>query len=384
MSSIVRVSELGQVTGVTPNSLFLTSYGESNPRQSKYITKQDLLGQYATTGSNTFHGDQFFSGSLNISGTTILGGNIVPLSPRGASLGTLELPFRDIFVSSGSINIASDVSGSPNTNISNNQGNLLISAGGLRLLGSASFVAQTGSFNYISGSLKQVGNYIRVGDTILNGNQSVTGSLQVSGSTIQIGNNTLLGNTTLSGSVAVSGSMDINGNLNILSGSGLYVAGQKQFNYGLFYSIQNQSGSANTAYAMKYSVNGVHNGISIVNNGSGFPTRITPQNSGLYNVQFSNQLGNTTNTNITFDVWFRLSETDIPNSNTKFSLIKSVGSGLYSVAALNFLTQINTGQYLEIMWSCDASTGVFETVGTQSTPTRPVTPSIILTVTQVA
>jgi hypothetical protein len=67
--SIVRVSELGQVTGVTPNSLFLTSYGESNPRQSKYITKQDLLGQYATTGSNTFLGTENITGSLNVSGS---------------------------------------------------------------------------------------------------------------------------------------------------------------------------------------------------------------------------------------------------------------------------------------------------------------------------
>jgi hypothetical protein len=74
--SIVRVSELGQATGVTPNSLFLTSYGESNPRQSKYITKQDLLGQYATTGSNTFLGTQIITGSFFITGSQeIIGTN---------------------------------------------------------------------------------------------------------------------------------------------------------------------------------------------------------------------------------------------------------------------------------------------------------------------
>jgi hypothetical protein len=61
-----------------------------------------------------------------------------------------------------------------------------------------------------------------------------------------------------------------------------------------------------------------------------------------------------------------------------------LGSGLYEVAALNFLTQLNAGQYLEIMWSCGESTGQFEYLGTQSTPTRPATPSIILTVTQIA
>jgi hypothetical protein len=73
--SIIRVSELSQTTGVTANSLFLTSYGESNPRQSKYITKQDLLGQYATTGSNTFYGNQTITGSFNVSGSTLQVGN---------------------------------------------------------------------------------------------------------------------------------------------------------------------------------------------------------------------------------------------------------------------------------------------------------------------
>ena len=68
--SIIRVSELEQTTGITANSLFLTSYGDTNPRTSKYITKQDLLGQYATTGSNTFYGDQTINGGLTITGLT--------------------------------------------------------------------------------------------------------------------------------------------------------------------------------------------------------------------------------------------------------------------------------------------------------------------------
>lgn len=200
--SIIRVSELGQTTGITPSSLFLTSYGESNPRESKFITKDDLFNELATTGSNTFYGNQTISGSLNISGTTTLGGSIVPLTPRGATLGTLELPFGDIFVSSGSINIQSDVLGDPNTSISNIGGNLLISAGGMRLIGSASFVAQTGSFQYLSGSFKNVGTFTQEGATV------ITGAFAISGSTTQIGNNNLLGNTTLSGSIIISGSQD--------------------------------------------------------------------------------------------------------------------------------------------------------------------------------
>jgi len=144
----------------------------------------------ATTGSNTFTGNQIISGTLFITGVTTLGGDIVPATAQGATLGTVDKPFREIFVSSGSINIESDVSGSPNTSISNIEGNLLISAGGMRLVGSASFVAATGSFGYISGSVTQVGDYNMIG------NKTITGSLNVSGSINGNFTGSLLGTAT--------------------------------------------------------------------------------------------------------------------------------------------------------------------------------------------
>ena len=147
-----------------------------------YVTTGSFNGsQYATTGSNVFKGNQVISGSLEITGTTTLGGNIVPATPRGATLGTLERPFADIFVSSGSINIAGII-GQPNTTLSNVSGNILISAGGMQLVGSGAFNAQTGSFQFISGSMKQVGDYTQVGAYSLLGNKSITGSLYLTGS----------------------------------------------------------------------------------------------------------------------------------------------------------------------------------------------------------
>ena len=139
---------------------------------------------YATTGSNTFKGTQTISGSLFISGTTELGGNIIPKTARGATLGTSDRPFSDIFVSSGSINIASDTPGAPNTTLSNVGGNILVSAGGMRLVGNASFIAATGSFQYISGSMEQIGNYTQTGNYTMTGNKIITGSLYVSGTIV--------------------------------------------------------------------------------------------------------------------------------------------------------------------------------------------------------
>jgi hypothetical protein len=69
----------------------------------------------------------------------------------------------------------------------------------------ASFVAPTGSFEYLSGSFNHIGSAFRQGNTI------VTGSFAVSGSTVQIGDNTLDGLTKLRGNVSVLGNTTIEG-----------------------------------------------------------------------------------------------------------------------------------------------------------------------------
>lgn len=68
--SIIRVSELSGTTQVTSGSLFYVAYGNGPTYESKYITEDNLFGQYATTGSNTFQGTQSINGGLNITGLT--------------------------------------------------------------------------------------------------------------------------------------------------------------------------------------------------------------------------------------------------------------------------------------------------------------------------
>ena len=74
---------------------------------------------------------------------------------------------------------------------------------------------------------------------------------------------------------------------------------------------------------------------------------------------------------------------DIANSNTDFTIEKISGGG-FVVAALNFLTQIQSGSYVELKYSKTTVQGQLQAKGPQTSPTRPSTPSVILTVTQVA
>jgi len=76
------------------------------------------------------------NGNLKSSKNISLTGNIESLG-ESSSIGTIIKPFKDLFISSHSLYIASDVVGQniPPTILSNVKGNLEISAGGLRLVG---------------------------------------------------------------------------------------------------------------------------------------------------------------------------------------------------------------------------------------------------------
>lgn len=115
----------------------------------------------------------------------ILSGDIIPSTPQGSTLGSIDRPFAELFLQSGSISIESDIPGDPSAIISNISGNLEVSVGGMLLIEPGnSFIAETGSFQYISGSLTQEGSYTRFGDTIAVGDFQTTGSIDVSGSLI--------------------------------------------------------------------------------------------------------------------------------------------------------------------------------------------------------
>lgn len=202
----------GTAAAVVGGSTVSASYAQTASHALYALTASYLEGYvspFPFTGSAIITGSLEVTGSTYLSGILEVGGNILPKTAQGATLGTVDRPFSEIFVSSGSINIASDTPSDPNTSISNVEGNLLISAGGMRLLGSASFIAETGSFQYISGSMTQEGDYNQTGNYTLIGDKTITGLLSVSGSTHLDGNIVFKsGSTTPTGSL---GSIEYNG-----------------------------------------------------------------------------------------------------------------------------------------------------------------------------
>jgi hypothetical protein len=164
----------------------------------------------------------------------------------------------------------------------------------------------------------------------------------------------------------------------VVSGSSFTRWGNKLFNYGQFSDTTTQSGSADTAYPMKFNTTDSSFNVTVVNG-----SRLSVSNTGLYNVQFSAQLHTISNESVDFSVWFAMTGSIIPNSNTDFTIEKISGGG-YAVAALNFLTPITAGDYIELYYSKTTAGGRILAQGIRSNPTRPATPSVIVTLTQVA
>ena len=309
-----------------------------------------------TASANTFYGTQTFSGSFNVSGSTVQTGD--------------------------------------NTLI----GNTTLS-GSIFISGSRLFTGETITIGntILSGSIAMSGSTIQSGDNTLTGNNTITGSNLILGDTVMSGSIDVSGSSNFhnsrfvvtgssyfTGSHFVDGNSVFSGSINIASGSSYYRAGNKLFNYGQWGSVQTQSGSANTAYAMKFDTKMYGSeGVSITNNGSGFPTRLTIENKGLYNIQFSAQLHTTANEACDFSVWFAMTGSNMENSNTDFSVEKVAGGG-FATAALNFLTPIEANDWIELYWSNTTGNGQLQYKAPQSTPNRPATPSVIVTVTQVA
>jgi len=115
------------------------------------------------------------------------------------------------------------------------------------------------------------------------------------------------------------------------------------------------------------------------------PSKITVDYAGLYNLQFSFQFVNTDTQIHDTDVWFRKNGTDIASSNSRFSIPNSHG-GIdgHLIAALNFFLDMDPGDFVEIMWHTDDVQVLIEQLPTAASPTRPATPSAIVTMSYVS
>lgn len=161
----------------------------------------------------------------------------------------------------------------------------------------------------------------------------------------------------------------------------MYVAVEAGRRYGSFYSTTTFTPAAiNTAYALTFNktYKRVDGSDLIYGVYIGTPTsRVYVDNTATYNFQFSAQLKNTAGGTKRVYIWPRVNGVDVDESATEVTL--TGGSNDATVAAWNFVLNLQAGDYFELIYSVSDTAVSFPYVAA-SAPV-PAIPSVILTVT---
>ena len=147
------------------------------------------------------------------------------------------------------------------------------------------------------------------------------------------------------------------------------------------YSAIDQNGSTSAATAVIIGTTSISSGISIANNGSGNPTRITFAAAGTYAIMPSIQFKNTDTNDHDATIWFRKNGTDIANSATIVNIPKAADGGA-TFFQIVFYETVTAGQYIEIMWLPENTAVTLDYIAAGSI--APAAPSVILCAERIA
>jgi hypothetical protein len=148
-------------------------------------------------------------------------------------------------------------------------------------------------------------------------------------------------------------------------------------------STTDQTGdvAAATAVKLENTITSPTVGITIANDGSGNPTRITFAAAGTYMLAPSIQFKNTDSDDHDATVWFRKNGTNIANSATIVNIPKAGDGGATFFQVVVYET-VTAAQYIEIMWLPEDATVTLDFLAAGAI--APAIPSVILAAERIA
>ena len=108
---------------------------------------------------------------------------------------------------------------------------------------------------------------------------------------------------------------------------------------------------------------------------------MTLANAGHYSFIFSTICDCTSGNGTTIDIWFRKNGTNVVRSNTRTQMANA-NNLVISIADIE--TDFAAGDKVEMMWVGSSTNNRLLAISAQASPTRPVTPSTILTVKKIS
>ena len=165
------------------------------------------------------------------------------------------------------------------------------------------------------------------------------------------------------------------------SGGGAYIRNP----YGAFSDFTDQTATANTANLVTLATTDFSNQVTISS------SKITVQNAGIYNLQFSVQLENADNAPQDVFIWLRQgndggSSADIVGSTGKVGLParKSPGNPFHDIKDWNYFLSMAANDYVQIYWSTTSANVSIQTYAASASPTKPSTASVVATMSFVS
>jgi hypothetical protein len=151
--------------------------------------------------------------------------------------------------------------------------------------------------------------------------------------------------------------------------------------YGSWSDNTDQPGSTIAGTVMTYNTADVTDGITLVSG-----SQITVPNTGIFDLQFSAQFVNTDNAQHEVWIWARVNGVDVPNSATIVTVPARKNNFIfgYAVAAWNLFFNLNSNDYIELVWLKSSATVTMESLPATVSPVIPAIPSVIVSVQQVS
>lgn len=151
--------------------------------------------------------------------------------------------------------------------------------------------------------------------------------------------------------------------------------------WGNFYDTTTQTAtSTSEAYVITINSADPQNDGVVATAGS----RIVPTTPGVYNISFSVQVSNSASQIHDASFWYRKNGVDVPYSNSIISVPNSHG-GVNGriIFYVDIVFRLESGDYVELMWSTTNLAVTLETVPAGTSPVTPVSPSVICSVVQI-
>jgi hypothetical protein len=149
--------------------------------------------------------------------------------------------------------------------------------------------------------------------------------------------------------------------------------------YGAFSSDQDQTATINTATLMTLNTTDFSNQVSIAS------SKITVQNAGIYNLQFSTQFQNTNTAFQDVYIWLQQNGVDISGSTGFVSIPnRHAGTNGHAIVGWNYFLSMEANDYVEIYWSISNAAVSIQHLAASGSPTKPSTQSVVATMSFVS